>query len=264
MAAVRRWYIDAEWFDPGFVLVRQSANSFLVSLTATGFYTAGRRLRLNDSTTIYGEVLASGLSGANTLVTVSSSALTASLSSGSIGIANPLNISLPYFANIKTQGGEIGPVLGTEVDTSTGATSYDLSTTIPSWVKRIEITFEGFGTNGTSIPLIQIGDAGGPEIAGYTSSGMTIDVIVAAQTTGFPLSGDHAAARRLHGTAVLLLKDSTNFTWSFSSQLFDSAGTRFFLGSGTKSLSAALDRVRITTVTGVNTGAAGSVNIQYE
>lgn len=90
MSAVRRWYVDAEWINHGYVWVRQSNNSFLVSITATDVFTAHRRLRMLDGgITILGEVLASSPSGANTLVTVSSSNLSSSLSSGSVGIFNP-------------------------------------------------------------------------------------------------------------------------------------------------------------------------------
>lgn len=96
MAAVRRWYIDAEWIDHGYVWVRQSNNSFLISSTATDIFTARRRVRMIDGgVTIYGEVLSSSPSGANTLITVSSSNLSSSLSSGSVGILNPNISSVP-------------------------------------------------------------------------------------------------------------------------------------------------------------------------
>ncbi len=100
MAAVRRWYIDAEWINHGFTWVRQSNNSFLVSGTATDIFTARRRLRMVDGgVTIYGDVIASSPSGANTLVTVSSSNLSSSLSSGAVGILNPFvpsnNLAFP-------------------------------------------------------------------------------------------------------------------------------------------------------------------------
>ena len=86
MAAVRRWYVDAQWIDHGFTWVRQSNNSFIVSGTATEIFSTGRRLKMLDTTTILGEVIASSPSGVNTLVTVSSSNLSSSLSSGSVGI----------------------------------------------------------------------------------------------------------------------------------------------------------------------------------
>lgn len=97
MSAVRRWYVDAEWINWGDTLVRQTNNSFLVSRTATDVYTAGRRLKLYDSTTIYGNVISSSPSGANTIVTVSSSNLSSSLSSGAVGILNPQFSSDPLF-----------------------------------------------------------------------------------------------------------------------------------------------------------------------
>ena len=103
MAALRTRFEDLEWFNHGHVLVQQSTNSFLVSSTCTQVYTAGRRLKLYDSTTIYGEVIASSPSGANTLVTVSSSTLLASLSSGEVGIINPANLSFPVATNAQQE-----------------------------------------------------------------------------------------------------------------------------------------------------------------
>lgn len=105
MAATRRWYIDAEWIDHGHVMVRQNNTSFLVSLTATDIYTRGRRLKLIDGgTTILGEVLMSSVAAGNTTVSVSSSNLSASLSSGSVGILNPQVQSLPHFSHMYVRG----------------------------------------------------------------------------------------------------------------------------------------------------------------
>ncbi|MGN5500412.1 hypothetical protein ACLJCA_09005, partial [Campylobacter coli] len=49
--------------------------------------------------------------------------------------------------------------IGTKQNTTSG-TSIDF-TSIPSWARRITLSFSGVSTNGTSNPLIQIGDAGG-------------------------------------------------------------------------------------------------------
>jgi hypothetical protein len=64
-------------------------------------------------------------------------------------------------------------VSGTSV-ASTSGTSIDF-TGLPSWVKRITVMLDGVGTNGTSSPILQIGDSGGIENTGYVA-------IAAAQT----------------------------------------------------------------------------------
>jgi len=95
MAAHRTQWEDAEWFDWGHTLVRTGAQSFNVSVTATQIYTPGRRLKMFDATTIYGEVIASSFAAGVTTVTVSSSNLTTSLTSGMVSIIDPFRNSLP-------------------------------------------------------------------------------------------------------------------------------------------------------------------------
>lgn len=156
MAAVRRWYVDAEWINWGHTPVRQSANSFLVSLTATQIYTAGRRLKLYDATTILGEVLASSPSGANTLITVSASSLTSSLTSLSIGIADPAGLSLP--------GTQWSSVRGLAASNNASVNSF------PS-ISCVSITFIGRNVSpiviqNPSIIAIDIGQAQAGSVAG--------------------------------------------------------------------------------------------------
>lgn len=99
MAIHREQWEDAEWFNWGHVPVRQSALSFVVSSTATQIYTAGRKLKLYDASTICASVKASSPSGANTLVSITSTtsiALTTSLSSLAVSILDPAFNSLPF------------------------------------------------------------------------------------------------------------------------------------------------------------------------
>jgi uncharacterized cupin superfamily protein len=201
-------------------------------------------------------------------------------------------IVLPGGANITTAAGDIGvfradtttkwvcesytkasgePVitdgmkitLGTE-QASTSGTSIDF-TSIPSWVKRITIMFVGVSTNGTDAPLIQIGDSGGIEATGYLGTGSSVSGSVGSTnyTTGFGIR-NAAAASVIHGAVTLYLEDAANFTWVASGALGLSDSAVSFVVSGSKSLSAALDRVRITTSGGTNTFDAGAINIMYE
>ena len=54
----------------------------------------------------------------------------------------------------------------------------------------------------------------------------------------------------------------TGNTWVSTHSL--NSGGESFMGSGSKTLSSTLDRIRITTVNGTDAFDAGSINILYE
>jgi len=90
MADHRTQWEDAAFFDWGHVPIQQSTKSFLVSSTATQIYTIGRALRFYDAgTQFYGWVKNSAASGANTLVSITGTAVSSSLSSIAIAIIDP-------------------------------------------------------------------------------------------------------------------------------------------------------------------------------
>jgi hypothetical protein len=153
---------------------------------------------------------------------------------------------------------------GTAVATTSG-TSVDF-TSIPSWVKRITVMFNGVSLNGTSIILIQLGDSGGIETSGYTAGGNYLPGTgpVTLSTTGFGLMGLNPTASTFHdGFITLALQSSGTFTWVETGILLRSDANLAY-SAGAKSLSATLDRVRITTVNGTDAFDAGSINILYE
>jgi hypothetical protein len=160
---------------------------------------------------------------------------------------------------MKAAGGVLGPVLGTEQATTSGTTVDFL---IPSWAKRITVTFEGVSTNGTSSLLIQLGDDA-VETTGYTSRASNIGAGTATSTAGFILTPNQAAADVCDGAVTLTLKDSANFTWISSGILSQGTTATTCISSGAKSLSAALTTVRITSVS-ADTFDAGSVNVLYD
>ena len=166
---------------------------------------------------------------------------------------------------MKASGGVLGPILGTQQATTSG-TSIDF-TSVPPWVKKISIQFVGVSTNGTSNPLIQIGDAGGIEDSGYLGAGLIIangsTPTVTNYTAGFGMPSG-ASANVIHGTVVLTMESASAFTWVASGSLSISNSTASILTSGSKSLSAALDRVRITTANGTDAFDAGAINVLYE
>jgi len=62
-----------------------------------------------------------------------------------------------------------GAITSATAQASTSGTSIDF-TSIPSWVKRITVMFNGVSLSGTSSILIQLGDSGGFENTGYVST----------------------------------------------------------------------------------------------
>lgn len=151
---------------------------------------------------------------------------------------------------------------GTAVTAS--GTSIDF-TSIPSWVKRITVMFSGVSTSGTSAILVQLGDAGGIEATGYLGAGSYISGAPSSTnyTAGFGILSVQAA-NLMHGSVTISLIDIATSTWVASGALSLSNNNVGLTTSGTKPLSATLDRVRITTVNGTDTFDAGSINILYE
>jgi hypothetical protein len=167
-------------------------------------------------------------------------------------------------AGVTTNSGAVynGISAGTAV-ASTSGTSIDF-TSIPSWVKRITVMFNGVSTNGTSNMMVQLGDSGGIEATGYISTIISVAASSAgtAFTTGFGVTTS-AAANTYSGQAIISLQDSATNTWTYTSTL-TAGSTTLAVGGGGKATSATLDRVRITTVNGTDTFDAGSINILYE
>jgi hypothetical protein len=151
-------------------------------------------------------------------------------------------------------------VQGTAV-ASTSGTSIDF-TGIPSWAKKITVMLSGVSHNnaGTAI-ILQIGDSGGIETTGYVAGGVGSNGTFGGTGTGMALYDTTAAATVLESQAVISLL--TGNTWSFAVNSY-SAANGGAAGGGTKTLSATLDRVRITTALGTATFDAGTINIQYE
>lgn len=152
--------------------------------------------------------------------------------------------------------------LGTEV-ASTSGTSIDF-TGIPAGVKRITIMLVSVSTNGTTDLLIQLGDAGGFEVTGYLGvSGTGAGGTNTAFTAGIGIVTLGSAATVLNGSLTLSLENSTAFTWAAHGVFGQSNTNQFSATSGTKSLSAELTQVRITTVNGTDAFDAGVINISY-
>jgi hypothetical protein len=155
---------------------------------------------------------------------------------------------------------------GTNPFPSTGGPVVVDFTSIPSWVKRVTVMFNGVSTSGSSIIQIQVGTSSGVDAASYNGYVLTTSVSVGTGgisfANGFYTSNGTGATFTMYGTMVLTLLGSN--LWVGSGVLTEPVGARAYQTSGSKTLSGTLDRVRITTVNGTDTFDAGSINIMYE
>jgi hypothetical protein len=151
-------------------------------------------------------------------------------------------------------------VAGTSV-ASTSGTSIDF-TSIPSWVKRITVMFNGVSLSGTDRILVQIG-SGSIATTGYTSTGIRVtsaNATAATSSTAGMIILQELASDILSGSMVLT--NITGNTW-ISNHTAKKATSNSVFGGGDVTLGGVIDRLRITT-TGTNTFDAGSINILYE
>lgn len=157
------------------------------------------------------------------------------------------------------------PLVSSTAVASTSGVAIDF-TGIPAYAKRITVMFSGVSTNGASVIQIQLGDSGGVETTGYVGGAGNYNNLsqtsVAAISTGFQLLNTGIASLNYYGNVVICLLD-TNL-WVASGVLSLGTSTNLVNLAGTKTLSATLDRIRITTVNGTDAFDAGTINIMWE
>ena len=180
---------------------------------------------------------------------------------GSVTLDTPSTAGT-YTVTVPASNQTLGITSGTAVTASGTAVDF---TSIPSWVKRITVMFNGVSTSGTSSILLQLGDSGGIENTGYLSYGCRFAGASLANgvnnTSGFVISG-LAATYILSGSISFSYFGSN--TWCANGLLAETSASNGFPVTGAKTLSGTLDRIRITTVNGTDTFDAGTINIMYE
>jgi hypothetical protein len=173
-----------------------------------------------------------------------------------------MSVIIQGSGGVTTNSGAVydGISRGTSV-ASTSGTSVDF-TSIPSWVKRITVMFNGVSTNGSSNKLVQLGTVSGIASSGYVSTGAYTQATAgtASSTAGFIIFADNAAFLT-SGTMTLCLLGSN--VW-VSNHTAKASTSQLSYGGGDITLGGTLDRIRITTVNGTDTFDAGSINILYE
>ena len=158
----------------------------------------------------------------------------------------------------------VGVLTSMTAQASTSGTSIDF-TSIPSWVKRITVMFDGVSTNGSSAFQVQIG-AGSITSAGYL--GKCVETTAGSGTGSTTYSAGYLVTRSASASMVLYGKLEIDLVsaniWLASGVSLSSATDNQFYFSGSLSLGGTLDRVRITTSGGTDTFDAGTINILYE
>ncbi|MEE8208244.1 MAG: hypothetical protein V3T88_04720 [Nitrosomonadaceae bacterium] len=244
-------------------------------LAADGFNViAGDSYQINNAsvlnaTTLGSGVLASSLTSVGTLASpvltspVLNTAVsgTAVLDEDAMGSDSDTQLATQQSIKAYVDNNVSDITLGTE-QASTSGTAIDF-TSIPAGTKKITIMLAGVSTDGTEELLVQLGDSGGAETSGYLSVTFN-NAGKEASTAGFLVVRGSEVGSVHHGAVILTLENSSAFTWVSSSNLNKNDSTEGFGGSGSKSLSAELDRVRITTTGTPDDFDAGVINIQYQ
>ena len=167
-------------------------------------------------------------------------------------IASPTISGTPTGVGVLTSGTAVASTSGTSID----------FTSIPSWVKRITVLFNGDSVSGTSHYLVQLG-SGSVVTSGYVSCfGYLVSDLNANATTSTAGFGwwNGAATDTTVGNYTLNLVSGNIWVGGIAG----SSNTSPKFGGGNLTLGGTLDRVRITTVNGTDTFDAGSINILYE
>ena len=161
------------------------------------------------------------------------------------------------------QGGAI--TSGTAV-ASTSGTSITF-TSIPAWVKRITVMFDGVSTNGSSNVIIRVGTSSGVISTGYTTAtgffGGSNNSAILTYTNGFNIGGI-AASGILRGTLTLSLLDASTNSWVADSAFYNQGNTYQMFPTGNITLASVLNQTSITMANGTDTFSAGKINILYE
>ena len=189
--------------------------------------------------------------------------------SGAITLAAPAvagtnTITLPAVTGTAVVAGQNSAITAGTAVASTSGTSIDF-TSIPSWVKRITVMFNGVSTNGSSNFLIQSG-AGSVQTTGYSSASTIASsgAATGAVTTNGFLLFQAAVGAGFTFSGIFTLANVSSNTWVGSGVVARTDASGIIMMGGTLALSGTLDRVRITTVNGTDTFDAGSINILYE
>ena len=128
--------------------------------------------------------------------------------------------------------------------------------------KVIVLTLAGISTSGTSLPIAQLTDAGGPQATGYRGLVSNTAGTVVVNNTGFNLTGAQVAAGTYDGKITLHLHGSN--IWIADSLVARTDTNAMYYMAGGVTLDSECIGIRLTMVNGTDTFDAGSAAVQWE
>jgi len=218
-------------------------------------------------------VLQGSTSGSVTLqepAVAGTTVLTLPATSGTVALTSQLLASpsavgqIPFSTDGSTYTATAKIVSGTAV-ASTSGTSIDF-TSLPSWVKRITVMYQGVSTNGTSDFWLRLGTSGGFATSGYIGYNLrdagSGNSYTALSSAFIVTAGGALASEVFQGNIVIT--NQTGNVWIATGQVTGSNNTGNFNNlAGYVSLGGTLTQIRLTSASS-DTFDAGSINILYE
>lgn len=260
---------DSNSYVSGAYSVTSSAS---ITITATNTFSANQIVYITFTNTT-GTVLTSGqftivsATGSNFVInygsSVTSTGTVIAARYGYPAIATPTEVTtgtdnLKYVTPSSLKSRLV--TRGTLVTTTSG-TSADF-TSIPSWVKRITVMFNGVSVDTASRIQIQLGTSSGLTTSGYVSLANDKGGVTSSSTSGLLVTQNTEVGSTYSGIAIIT--NITGNTWIMSSSLFSVTNTHASYSGGNIVLGAVLDRLSVLPATGAVNFDAGSINILYE
>lgn len=150
--------------------------------------------------------------------------------------------------------------------TNTGATSYTLASNMPSWIRRVTVSFSNLTCSASTNPMVQLVASGSTVTSGYTGycSYIGSGVGTTSFTNGFGLrAGSPGSGDTHHGS--LTLYNVTGNTWSAVLAGCMYSGANYSsTGGGYIALANPLTGIILTSSGGSTTFSAGNVTVYYE
>jgi hypothetical protein len=234
-------------FASGEVVTPQKMHDMVDLATVAGIVNAD----IDAGAAIAAAKLASTLDLSGKTVTLPAASVTAAMLANTLDLSSK-TLTLPRPLTLAT------------AKSSTSGTDVEF-TGIPSWANKVTLMFHEVSTNGTDPMSVQIAGSGGYSGTYMTGGSRLITTAVATTTNnnGFSFNGPSNVNASMSGNVSLTRV--TGNTWAASGIISGGQGQIFVcVMAGSKALSEALDRIRVTTTGGANTFDAGTINIMYE
>lgn len=208
-ADVRAFYEDSAWIDYGHAgLANDTSTTFTVTSDLTTIYTVGRRIRLTDSSTLYGTITASSYSAPDTTVTVDldSGSISASLTAVSVAATTPNVLAAVYPVGavyISTNSANPATIFGfgtwtalaagrTLIGAGGGYTAGNTGGSADATLVSHSHTVTDPGHSHATSSFATFSGSGGGDLSGPTNNAATSGT--ASATTGISLSTEGSSA----------------------------------------------------------------------